>query len=77
MKFSQDKFFRLRKILQRNQKEAEEREPNRLKTELYRLQYEQKKILDAKEKIKQQEKELNRATEAKENLIEEDRKSVV
>jgi len=62
---------RIRKILARNQKEANEREPNKLKTELYRLQYEQKKIVDAKEKLKVQEKEINKAIETKDTLIKD------
>jgi len=62
---------RIRKILARNQKEANEREPNKLKTELYRLQYEQKKIVDAKEKLKIQEKEINKAVETKDTLIKD------
>jgi len=38
---------------------------------LYRLQYEQKKIVDAKEKLKIQEKEINKAVETKDTLIKD------
>ena len=47
---------KIKKILIRNKKEIEEKEPDRLKEEIYRLKYEQKKIQVAKEKLKQQEK---------------------
>ena len=42
--------------MRRNAKELEDKEPNKLKTEIYRLKYEQKKIIMAKEKLKIQEK---------------------
>jgi len=35
---------RIKKILSRNNKELEEREPNKIRTEIYRLKYEQQKI---------------------------------
>lgn len=47
---------RIKKVLMRNKKEQEDQEPNKLKTEIYRLKYEQKKILMAKERLKEQEK---------------------
>lgn len=49
---------RIQKILQRNQKLLEEKEPNQIRTEIYRLKYEQKKILMAKEKLNHQEQEI-------------------
>ena len=42
---------RVKKILQRNSKELEEREPNKIKTEIYRLKYEQKKIIAARKRL--------------------------
>lgn len=42
---------RIKKILQRNNKELEEKEPNKIRTEIYRLKYEQKKIIAAREKL--------------------------
>ena len=42
---------RIQKILQRNQKALEEKEPNKIRTEIYRLKYEQKKIMMAREKL--------------------------
>jgi len=59
---------RIQKILLRNRKDLEEKEPNKLKTEIYRLKYEQKKILIAKDRLKQQEKEINKLEEIKNNL---------
>ena len=59
---------RIRKILLRNTKNLEDREPNKLKTEIYRLKYEQKKILIAKDRLKQQEKEINKLEEIKNNI---------
>ena len=44
---------RIKKILLRNLKEQEEKEPNKIRTEIYRLKYEQKKIIKAKEKLTQ------------------------
>lgn len=59
---------RIKKILLRNTKNLEDKEPNKLKTEIYRLKYEQKKILIAKERLKQQEKEINKLEEIKNNI---------
>lgn len=52
----------------RNNKELEEKEPNKIKTEIYRLKYEQKKIMAAKEKLSNQEKEINKLEEKKTKL---------
>lgn len=59
---------RIRKILLRNTKNLEDKEPNKLKTEIYRLKYEQRKILIAKDRLKQQEKEINKLEEIKNNI---------
>jgi len=59
---------RIRKILLRNTKNLEDKEPNKLKTEIYRLKYEQKKILIAKDRLKQQEREINKLEEIKNNI---------
>lgn len=45
---------RIQKVLSRNQKALEEREPNKIRTEIYRLKYEQKKIMMARDKLQQQ-----------------------
>jgi hypothetical protein len=37
--------------MKRNKKSLEEREPNKIRTEIYRLKYEQKKIMMAREKL--------------------------
>lgn len=42
---------RIAKITSRNQKSLEEKEPNKIRTEIYRLKYEQKKIMMAREKL--------------------------
>ena len=57
--------------MHRNLKAVEEKEPNRLKVELYRLQYEEKKIVEAKERLKQQEKDIIRCQDTKESLKNE------
>lgn len=62
---------RIKKILQRNNKELEEREPNKIKTEIYRLKYEQKKIKAAKKKLDQQESDINKLEEKKSTLMRE------
>ena len=62
---------RIKKIMHRNLKAVEEKEPNRLKVELYRLQYEEKKIVEAKERLKQQEKDIIRCQDTKESLKNE------
>ena len=45
--------------MSRNLKILEDREPNKLKTEIYRLKYEKEKILRAKEKLHNQQ-EVNK-----------------
>jgi len=50
---------KIKKILQRNNKEYEEKEPNKIKTEIYRLKYEQQKIEAARRKLDAQEKSIN------------------
>ena len=44
----------IKKLMDRNNKELEEREPNRIKSEIYRLKEKQKKIADAKERLELQ-----------------------
>lgn len=61
---------RIKKILQRNNKELEEKEPNKIKTEIYRLKYEQKKIKAAKKKLDQQESDINKLEEKNRRLLE-------
>lgn len=46
-------------MLLRNNRELEDKEPNKIRTEIYRLKYEQKKIMAAKEKLSVQEKIIN------------------
>jgi Ran GTPase-activating protein (RanGAP) involved in mRNA processing and transport len=62
---------KIKKVLKRNLKMVEDREPNRLKVELYRLQYEQKKIMEAKENMKLQERDITKYQDAKESLLHE------
>lgn len=59
---------RIKMILERNTKELEEKEPNKIRTEIYRLKYEQKKIMAAKEKLAAQEKVINSLEEEKTKL---------
>lgn len=41
----------IKRIMDRNAKELEEREPNKIKSEIYRLKEKQKKISEAKERL--------------------------
>lgn len=50
-RLSQCCLSRIDKIMKRNKKSLEEREPNKIRTEIYRLKYEQKKIMMAREKL--------------------------
>lgn len=50
---------RIAKTMARNTKEFEEREPNKIRTEIYRLKYEQQKIEAARRKLDSQEKVIN------------------
>lgn len=45
---------KIKKICERNRKEFEDAEPNRLKNETYRLKYEQTKLNEAREKLSRQ-----------------------
>ncbi|CAD8044842.1 unnamed protein product [Paramecium primaurelia] len=62
---------RIQKILLRNQKILEEKEPSKIRTEIYRLKYEQKKIQIAKDKLSQQEKEILQIEDKKSQVIVE------
>jgi hypothetical protein len=52
-RFSHSCIAKIKKITAKNQKMIEEQEPNRLKAEIYRLRYEQTKLEQAKERLKQ------------------------
>ena len=45
---------KIKQIYQRNTKLVEEKEPNRLKAELYRLRYEHDKLQKARDEVKRQ-----------------------
>ena len=62
---------RIKKIMQRNEKEIEGKEPSRLKVELYKLQNEEKKLLEEKMKLNQQERDIIRYQDTKESLKNE------
>ena len=51
-RFSHSCIAKIKKITQRNVKMIEEQEPNKLKSEIYRLNYEKQKLDNAKKKLK-------------------------
>ena len=62
---------KIKKICERNRKESEDAEPNRLKNETYRLKYEQRKLDVAREKLSRQMNEVERIKGLKESVIAE------
>lgn len=67
-RFSHSCLSKVKKITQRNQKMIEEQEPNKLKAEIYRLNYEKQKLDNAKKKLKDQQDEIAKVQEYKKDL---------
>lgn len=55
----------------RNIRIIEEQEPNRLKAEIYKLRYEQKKLNEAKSALDKQKQNIERVISFKEDVIEQ------
>lgn len=62
---------KIKKIVTRNIRIIEEQEPNRLKAEIYRLRYEQKKLNEAKSALDKQKQNIERVISFKEDVIEQ------
>ena len=60
---------RVKKICDRNRKERENAEPNRLKNEQYRLEYERKKLGQAEELLQKQMHEVDKVKEMREDIM--------
>ncbi len=67
-RFSHSCLAKVKKITQRNIKMIEEQEPNKLKAEIYRLNYEKQKLDNAKKKLKDQQDEIAKVQEYKKDL---------
>ena len=67
-RFSHSCLSKVKKITQRNIKMIEEQEPNKLKAEIYRLNYEKQKLDNAKKKLKDQQDEIAKVQEYKKDL---------
>lgn len=65
---------KIKQIYQRNMKLIEEREPNRLKAELYRLKYEFEQLEDARKELKIKSDHISDLTSRRNNLVESQRK---
>ncbi|EGR31503.1 hypothetical protein IMG5_107210 [Ichthyophthirius multifiliis] len=63
---------KVKKILQRNIIELEEKEPNKIKTQIYKLKYEQKQIVAERKRLEAQEKQINDL----ESLLEQKKKKL-
>ena len=59
---------KINQIVKRNMKMVEDQEPDRLKAELYRLKYENQKLLKAEEAVKQQKADVQSMKTQKYNL---------
>lgn len=58
----------IKRIIDRNLKSFEEREPKKMKSEIYNLKEKQKKIKEAQEKIEKQKREIAKLEETKSRL---------
>lgn len=58
----------IRKVVERNLKAFEEREPKKMKSEILNLKEKQKKIKEAQEKIERQKREISKLEETKARL---------
>ncbi len=67
-RFSHSCLAKVKKIAQRNVKMLEEQEPNKLKAEIYRLNYEKQKLDNAKKRLKDQQDEIAKVQEYKKDL---------
>lgn len=67
-RFSHSCLGKVKKIAQRNVRMIEEQEPNKLKAEIYRLNYEKQKLDNAKKKLKDQQDEIAKVQEYKKDL---------
>jgi hypothetical protein len=67
-RFSHSCLSKVKKITQRNIKMIEEQEPNKLKAEIYRLNYEKQNLDNAKKKLKDQQDEIAKVQEYKKDL---------
>ena len=60
----------IKRITDRNQRDLEEREPNKIKSEIFRLKEKQKKINETKEQLESQNKEISQLENNKAKLLE-------
>jgi len=60
---------RVKKICERNRREQENAEPNRLKNEAYRLQYENRKLALAQDQLQKQITEVDKVKEMREDIM--------
>lgn len=60
----------IRRIIERNFKDYDEREPKKMKSEILNLKEKQRKIKEAQEKIEKQKKEISKLEDSKTKLYE-------
>ncbi|CAG9325226.1 unnamed protein product [Blepharisma stoltei] len=60
---------RIKKICERNKRERENAEPNRLKNEQYRLEYERRKLAEAEDLLHKQISEVDKVKELREDVM--------
>lgn len=58
----------LKKIIDRNVKEFEDREPKKMKSEIYNMKEKQRKVREAQERLEKQKGEIHRLEDTKNRL---------